>query len=95
VLLNARRHAAKRLAMLRKRGRAVKPLAPARILDGASSARWFDGWRTDARVDRAPPPALGKEPAVAPARTWLLGLGWRRHHPLIDPSEIPGGAQAI
>jgi hypothetical protein len=57
VLLNARRHAAKRLAMPRKRGRAVKPLAP--------------------------------------ARTWLLGLGWRRHHPLIDPSEIPGGAQAI
>jgi REP element-mobilizing transposase RayT len=95
VLLNARRHAAKRLAKLRTLGRVVKPLAPARILDGASSARWFDGWRKGARVDRAPPPALGTQPAVAPPRTWLLGLGWRRHHPLIDPSEIPGGAQVI
>jgi hypothetical protein len=92
VLLNARPHAAKRLARLRKLGKSVKPLAPARMLDAASSARWFDGWRAGAKVDRFPPPALrlGSTPAVAPARTWLLRVGWRRHH-LIDPSEIPGG----
>jgi hypothetical protein len=70
----------------------VKPLAPARMLDASSSARWFDGWRAGAKVDRSPPPALrlGSTPAVAPARTWLLRVGWRRHQ-LIDPSEIPGG----
>ena len=58
VLLNARRHAAKRIARLRKQGKPVKPLAPARVIDAASSGRWFDGWRDEARVDRSPPPAL-------------------------------------
>jgi REP element-mobilizing transposase RayT len=95
VLLNARRHAAERIARLRAQGRWAKPLAPARLLDGASSARWFDGWRTDARLDRAPAPGLGARPAVALPRTWLLQLGWRLHHPRIDPSEIPGGAHSI
>lgn len=44
-------------------------------LDPCSSARWFDGWREhDALVD------LGRDPpSVVAARTWLLGLGWRRH----------------
>ena len=88
VLLNARHHAAKRIAKLRKQGRPAKPLGPARLLDAASSARWFDGWRDDARVDRSPPRLLGSEPAVAAPRTWFLRLGWRRHA-LIDPSEIP------
>ena len=53
VLLNARRHAAKRLARLRKQGKLVKPLAPARVLDAASSARWFDGWRGARGSDRS------------------------------------------
>src|SRR3990172_7368899 len=39
VLLNARRHLAKRFGAAR---------APAASLDGASSARWFDGWRPEA-----------------------------------------------
>jgi REP element-mobilizing transposase RayT len=70
VLLNARRHLAKRRR-------------PVRVsLDPASSARWFDGW-----VRRLPVPA-GRRP-VAPPRTWLLSLGWRRHG-RIDPAEIPG-----
>src|SRR5262245_492624 len=47
VLLNARRHAAKRIARLQKLGRKAKPLPRAGVLDGASSARWFDGWRDD------------------------------------------------
>ena len=95
VLLNARHHAAKRLARLRKLGKAVKPLAPPRMLDPASSARWFQGWREGAKVDRSPPAVLrlGSVPAVAPPRTWFLRVGWRRHR-LIDPSEIPGGAPA-
>jgi hypothetical protein len=70
VLLNARRHA-KRVS-----GRV--------ILDPASSARWFDGWR-QASVERA---ATGERP-VARARSWLLTTGWRRHG-LLDPAEVPG-----
>jgi REP element-mobilizing transposase RayT len=92
VLLNARHHAAERIARLRERGRAARPLGPGRLLDAASSARWFDGWRTGAEVDRSPPRLLGREPAVASARTWLLRVGWRKHA-LIDPSEIPALAR--
>ena len=93
VLLNARRHAAKRIARLREQGKLAKPLAPSRLLDAFSSARWFDGWRADVKPDRSPPRARDSLPAVAPPRTWFLRAGWRRH-PLLDPSEIPGGAHA-
>ncbi len=77
VLLNARRHLAK--------SRGVSRSAPVH-LDGASSARWFDGWRPDvaSRLPETPP---GCE--VARPRTWLLRVGWRRHG-LVDPSEVPG-----
>jgi REP element-mobilizing transposase RayT len=77
VLLNARRHLAKRRHA--SRGTNVP-------LDPASSARWFDGWRRKvaARGYRA---TSGRE--VASARTWLLRFGWRRHG-LIDPDEAPG-----
>ncbi|MGH7286559.1 MAG: hypothetical protein ACREI8_00885 [Myxococcota bacterium] len=79
VLLNARRH----LAKLRGVGR------PARAhLDGASSARWFDGWRPEAA--RHLQEARGS-PEVARPRTWLLRVGWRRQG-LIDPREVPGVA---
>src|SRR5262245_3454250 len=76
VLLNARRHLAKR--------RHASQLGPAG-LDPASSARWFDGWRRSVARDvlEAPP-----APEVAFARTWLLRVGWRRHG-LIDPGELP------
>jgi len=79
VLLNARRHLAKR------RGLAGAP--PAR-LDPASSARWFDGWRPEAasRLQEA-----RGSPEVARPRTWLLRMGWRRHG-LVDPREVPGVA---
>jgi REP element-mobilizing transposase RayT len=78
VLLNARRHLAKRRAA---------PAAAAR-LDPASSGRWFDGWRRKVAVDE--PPALRE---VARPRTWLLRVGWRRHG-LVDPAEVPGAAPA-
>jgi hypothetical protein len=53
-------------------------------LDPCSSAAWFDGWRTS-------PVALASGPRpVAVARTWLAGVGWRRHG-LIDRSERPKG----
>jgi hypothetical protein len=74
VLLNARRHAAK----LGRR------LSRAPNIDPASSGRWFDGWRSTPSLAVAFDP-----PAVAPARTWLLRIGWRRSG-LIDPREVPG-----
>jgi REP element-mobilizing transposase RayT len=74
VLCNARRHAA-------KLGRRLSGLAG---IDPASSGRWFDGWR-QARV-REP---AADPPVVAPARTWLLRIGWRRFG-LIDLAEVPG-----
>jgi putative transposase len=93
VLLNARRHAAKRIARLQKRGLAVEPLPDRGTLDGASSARWFPGWRGDVAIDREPPCALGQAPAVAEPHTWFLRIGWRRHG-LLDPNEIPGALEA-
>jgi hypothetical protein len=62
--------------------RAWASTARARI-DPGSSGRWFEGWA------QAPEPALDR-PAVAPARTWLLRTGWRRHG-LIRPDEVPRG----
>ncbi|MGH7286419.1 MAG: transposase [Myxococcota bacterium] len=79
VLLNARRHLARRLRVSR---------AAAHSLDPASSARWFDGWRREA-VSRFE--AARGSPEVARPRTWLLRIGWRRHG-LVDPREVPGGA---
>jgi REP element-mobilizing transposase RayT len=77
VLLNARRHLAKRRHVSRTAN------AP---LDPASSARWFDGWQPQA-ASRIPETfAL---PEVARPRSWLLRIGWRRHG-LVDPSELPG-----
>ena len=75
VLLNARRH-------LAKAGRATRIAAS--MLDPASSARWFDGWRRSTATP-LPRPIVSCE--VRRARTWLLRVGWRRHG-LIDPSEM-------
>jgi hypothetical protein len=77
VLLNARRHLAKRRHAAR---------APGVALDPASSARWFDGWRSGARLQAQDPAAA---PEVAAPRTWMLRIGWRRHG-LVDPAELPG-----
>jgi len=84
VLLNARRHWSKRRAGQR----------PPVRLDEASSARWFDGWRLAWRSRLAPSDGGERgRPETAPARTWLLRIGWRRHG-LIDPNEVPGIAPA-
>jgi REP element-mobilizing transposase RayT len=80
VLLNARRHWAKR--------RGSRALPGAVRLDPASSARWFDGWRRSAGARRQT--RLLDPPAVGRPRSWLLRVGWRRWG-LLDPSEVPGG----
>ena len=46
----------------------------AQAVDLFTSGWWFDGWREDFRT-RGMPAAR----PVAEARTWLLGVGWRRH----------------
>jgi hypothetical protein len=83
VLLNGRRHAAR---TARKAVRAMHCL-----LDPASSARWFDGWKRSAPGAPEPraPAGLAFSPCVARARTWLLTVGWRRHG-LLDPADEPG-----
>jgi hypothetical protein len=61
-----------------------KPL-PADYVDPCTSAAWFDGWKEKTGPPRPTAPAL-----VAPAATWLLTTGWRRHG-LISVSEMPKG----
>jgi len=73
VLLNGRHHAS-------------RPAGPV-LLDPASSARWFDGWKIDAGALEIGAPLSRK--AVARARTWLLAVGWKRYGPL-DPADVPG-----
>jgi REP element-mobilizing transposase RayT len=89
VLLNGRKHW---MESLRRRGKDVSASARAKmraLLDPASSARWFDGWRDGWKLDRSPPPGFGSMPAVALPETWLLEHGWRLLG-LLDPSDAPG-----
>jgi REP element-mobilizing transposase RayT len=82
VLLNARRHAA---VVARTTLRAMEVM-----LDPASSAGWFDGWKPASNlVPGAHEPPAPRDPPVARARTWLLRLGWRRPG-LLDPADVPG-----
>jgi len=52
-------------------------------LDPCSSAPWFRGWAMPVRADVGNPPVVG-------ARTWLAGVGWRRHG-LLRFDEQPSG----
>jgi putative transposase len=59
-------------------------------MDPFSSALWFDGWADD-RWRRGLEPE-DAEPPVAPARSWLLRTGWRRHK-LLAITEVPPGGR--
>lgn len=54
-------------------------------IDAYSSGASFDGWR----IAPQPHPSARALP-VAPARSWLLRVGWRRHG-RIEITEVPGG----
>jgi hypothetical protein len=73
VLLNARRHLQKQRRSANHGSRVP--------FDPASSARWFDGWRSQTATRLL---EVGGRPEVARPRTWLLRVGWRRHG-RIDP----------
>ncbi len=68
VLMNFRKHARRKV--------------PASVVDGYSSAPWFDGFR------EAVGPPEGEPVPVVAAETWLATTGWRRHG-LIRTSEGP------
>ena len=53
--------------------------------DPYSSAAVFDGWSSGALGTCA---VSATVPPVAPARTWLLATGWRRHR-LLSVDETP------
>jgi hypothetical protein len=54
-------------------------------IDPCSSGAWFDAWR-----ERVPAP--GRLAPVVRARTWLLGVAWRRGGP-ISLGDAPSGAR--
>jgi putative transposase len=79
VLLNARHHAAE-LGEKLYRG----------WVDPFSSAPWFEGWSAPIRKDAPWIERLVKqERPTAPAKTWLLREGWRKHG-LLEVDELPG-----
>jgi len=82
VIQNARRHGQR----LPRRAHGIDPY---------SSAWYFDGWRDERwRRGLAPPPDDPDHPGppVAPARTWLLNVGWRRHG-LLAVDEVPAAGR--
>ncbi len=76
VLLNARRH---------------MKHAPGTVrIDSASSGRWFEGWKQSARALVAEAQERPGIHAIAAPHTWLLGEGWKKAGPLLDPAWTPG-----
>jgi REP element-mobilizing transposase RayT len=60
-------------------------------IDLFSSALVFDGWKERPSIDSIP--ATPVVAAVAPASTWLLTTGWRRHG-LLGIDELPRSTHA-
>ncbi|MBK9383671.1 MAG: hypothetical protein IPN34_02435 [Planctomycetes bacterium] len=61
-------------------------VVPRSSIDLCSSAPVFEGWME--RLSIAAIPAAPVVATVAPASTWLLTTGWRRHG-LLDIHELP------
>ncbi|MCX5742601.1 MAG: transposase [Proteobacteria bacterium] len=63
------------------------------VVDPFSTALHFDGWQR-ATLFAYPRRATYQPLSVWLPRTWLLRVGWRRHHARIGTAEIPGGTHA-
>ncbi len=61
-------------------------------IDPFSSAWYFDGWSHDGWRRGLDPPR--GEPCVAPAESWLMTVGWRRHG-TIGIDEVPRAARNL
>ncbi len=61
-------------------------------VDPFSSGIWFRDWRESSprplSVSISPGILDLKVPAVAPAQTWLLGSGWKRHGPIVRTKDL-------
>jgi REP element-mobilizing transposase RayT len=80
VMNNERKHAARNRVLARV----------TQAIDIYSSAPWFDGWKETITV-------RGIEAVVrpvAPSRTWLLSVGWRRHG-LLSATEAAAAAASV
>jgi REP element-mobilizing transposase RayT len=64
-----------------------KHLGAAAGVDPRSSGPWFGGWRTSVPAPRGTGP-------VAPPKTWLATVGWRRAGGAIGIDERPGAGRA-
>jgi REP element-mobilizing transposase RayT len=82
VLNNWRRH----------REDVAGPRQRAAYLDPYASGILFDGW-LDAPDTWTIPDGYSPLPVRGPS-TWLLRIGWRKHHPLIGLREVPGQLRA-
>lgn len=78
-------HAALRYVLLNARRHGIAPRRNPDWIDPFSSGRYFTGW---SRAPRDGPAERDADAPVAPAETWLLSVGWRRHG-LIDPADVP------
>jgi REP element-mobilizing transposase RayT len=63
---------------------------PLGCIDPCSSAPWFDGFREP----MLPAPAFAPAP-VAPARTWLLAIGYRRYRGELSVNEGAWGRRRL
>jgi len=73
---------------------ARKHMRVASGLDPCSSALWFDGWAENRPAAAAVVPLAQREVArrwTAPARTWLLRIGWSRYGKIVS-DEAPARA---
>jgi len=59
-------------------------------IDPYSTARAFDGWKETSEAVLPPGFRAFQPLEVSEPRTWLLSIGWKKHHPRISVHETPG-----
>ena len=64
-----------------------------RGVDPCSSAPWFEGWKNLVPGMRSgdPPDAI----PIVPARTWMLGVGWRRLGLIVAQAPVPAASTPV
>jgi REP element-mobilizing transposase RayT len=73
-----------------------KHAASVAAIDPCSSAAWFSGWKDEPRTSFAFDDVRRRRdapPPIAPPKTWLASVGWRRHG-LVAVDESPARRRA-